>query len=208
MYIERGIELIGAISEHFDITILASDEKPLFTAEEEKITDHYVERLNRDHQLECERLNGGYEYHPDLLPYIQRTVVGFALKQCAKTGSEELNWRDNIASIMKSWLFDRDPISWIRIRDLLSFSKSSKWDEKYHQFAVDAEKKGALRAISLFPSYMKSRTEVEINLTAVSAAVIGIHIPEMRPIGGIFGPDSLADVSTHLRMAEDMGLLN
>lgn len=156
--------------------------------------------------MESERLNGGYEYHPDLLPYLQRTIVGFALKKYSQSREDRLLWKEKIGALLKSWMFDLDPMTWIHVRELTRFANIERVGF-FTRTPLEIEAQSALRTASLFPEYMETRPTLEIEHTRLSAAVVNVHIPEFKPFGGIFERENMSDLIMHLRIARNAGLL-
>src|SRR5579875_1363848 len=107
---------------------------------------------------------------------------------------------------MKSWMFDLDPMTWIHVRELTRFAKTERTG-LFKKTPLEIEAHGALRTASLFPEYIETRPTLDLELTRFSASIVGAHIPEFKPVGGIFERENVSDLIMHLRIARSAGLL-
>jgi hypothetical protein len=187
-YTETGFNLLRHLGNRLGMAVIAPDGKPAFTDRENEWVSRYVDRLNEEHKRQYEQTSGRFEYHPELLPYIQRTVVGFALRQSASAGEDQALWREKVGSLLKSWLFDSNPMTWIHVRELLRFADAGNQTGRpfwfFHKDELGREKREAVRIASLFPSYMRTQPASDIDLTTLAAAVVGRHIARFTPRRG------------------------
>jgi hypothetical protein len=209
-YIEAGLVLQDHLSKELGLEIFAEDAKPRFTEEEQQFVDKYVDRLNAQHKKEIERA-GPMQIGPELASEIQRTIVAFALKQYANSINEQRNYRPHVSSLIKSWLFDSDPMTWMEIgrifraedyrlgkAALLRSLRNKDFDRRARQ---------AIGIPSLFADHMEKTPDSEMKLNATAAALVEIYVQEFKPRTGIFGSRNLGELKVHLRLARSVGIL-
>jgi hypothetical protein len=206
-YLEAGAAVLDRLATQYGLRMFLTDGQPYFTDDEKLFTDRYLRRLEVSSAWD-KRHAGADINNEDLQKRMSKLTIAFALKQVASRQDVSVDYSQAVATIMKSWLFDLDPMSWIEISKLLHAEDSSQFkdsDSRSSAGSSMARSREALYVASLFSAYVNSLSATEIFLNNAAAEILSHYIIEFRPQHGVLSAKTQENVRAHLvAAASDM----
>jgi len=141
-YVDAGIAVMHKLITKFNLL----DWKDLLPSYTEEETEAINERWSRFQRMANEAAGGDAKFHPEILPDLQKMLVGEALAQLAGDSwkfSDQLptNWKGCVSTYLKAWASHLDPLSLLDIGELLTRAG----------YPIDA--KEVFQVVLLFPTY-------------------------------------------------------
>lgn len=199
-YLEAGAAVLDRLATQYGLKMFLSDGQPYFTDDEKLFVDRYLRRLEVSSAWDI-RHAGADINNKDLQKQMSRLTVAFALKQVANRRSPSVDCGQTVAALMKSWLFDLDPMSWIEVSELLraeDLSQLKDSDSRPSAGSSMTRSREALYVASLFSAYVNSLNATEIFLNNAAAEILSHCIIDFRPQHGVLSAKTQEIVRAHL----------
>ncbi len=145
-YVDAGVALTFKLPRSLNLPDW-NDGLPNYTQEE---IDAIESRLSAFQNIANDELSGEAQFHPDVVPRLQRMLAGEALAELAQNKllfqEEDIpeNWENIASTLLKAWASRLDPLTLLELGDLLA------------TVGCKNEAREVVQVVLLFPSYAET----------------------------------------------------